>query len=272
MNDSEVKAQAVAAAVLKKSKYCTIQPALVLRLAARELEHRRSDKEAIKEVSAKLHQIGAAYFKLSPQYVRWREELRDLPNDPQHELTRAFCLKVMRAHSSTAERLPILADMYREVLAPLGPLESILDLACGLNPLALAWMPLAPGAQYYGCDIFSDLIDFNNAFLAYCGLRARLVCADLFEWYPLPQVRLALLLKSLPCLEQLEKGRGLGLLQAIPAEYILVSYPIRSLGGRARGMRQTYAAQFAALAEGQDWQVTHFEFASELAYLIRKSI
>ena len=56
----------VADAVLGKSKYKTIQPELVERLAQRELDKGRRQKEAVKEVSAKLHQIGGAYFKLSP--------------------------------------------------------------------------------------------------------------------------------------------------------------------------------------------------------------
>ena len=270
MNASDPNLPAVSAAVLQKSKYEHIQPGLVESLAARELAKGRKPKEAVKEVSAKLHQIGAAYFKLAPQYAHWLNELADLPNDPLSEDVRAFCLQVMQAHSSTAERLSILAEFYADILAPLGPLESIFDPACGLNPLALPWMPLQAGAHYYGCDIFSDLIAFDNAFLQHCGLKAQLETADVFHYEFKQPVQIALLLKSLPCLEQLEKGAAGALLEAIPAQYLLVSYPIRSLGGRSKGMRQTYNAQFEALTAGKKWKITRLEFSSELVFLVEK--
>jgi 16S rRNA (guanine(1405)-N(7))-methyltransferase len=270
MSDSEPNLAAVSAAVLQKSKYSTIQPDLVKRLAARELAKGRKPKEAIKEVSTKLHQIGAAYFKLAPQYPRWLDELATLPSDPAHEDVHAFCLHVMQAHSSTAERLSILEELFAQTLAPLGALESVFDLACGLNPLALPWLPLQSGARYYGCDIFSDLIAFDNAFLQHFCLQAHLETADIFHYKFSQPVQAALLLKSLPCLEQLEKGAGAVLLEAIPAQYLLVSYPIRSLGGKSKGMRQTYTSQFEALTAGKRWKITRFEFSSELAFLVEK--
>jgi len=270
MNEHNPLIEEVVSAVLSKPKYSAILPGLATQIAERELAKGRKPKDAIKEVSAKLHQVGAAYFKLAPRYEQWKAELEDLPGDPADEGVRAFCLKVMQAHSSTAERLPILEDFFRETLASLAPLESLADLACGLNPLALPWMPLASGARYGGCDIFSDLIDFDNAFLKHCGLQAGLTSADVFSYKMQKPVQLALLLKSLPCLEQLEKGRGQALLESIPAAFILASYPIRSLGGKSKGMRQTYAAQFEALTAGKKWKVTRFDFPSELAYLVEK--
>ncbi|BBB49383.1 class I SAM-dependent methyltransferase [Pelolinea submarina] len=270
MTNPDPNLAAVTSAVLQKSKYEHIQPGLVEQLAARELVKGRKPKEAIKEVSAKLHQIGAAYFKLAPQYAHWLDELASLPNDPLSEDVRTFALQVMQAHSSTAERLPILAEFYADILAPLGPLESVFDLACGLNPLALPWMPLQAGARYFGCDIFSDLIAFDNAFLRHCGLDAHLETADIFHFEFKQPVQAALLLKSLPCLEQLEKGAAGALVDAVPAQFLLVSYPIRSLGGRSKGMRQTYNAQFKALTANKKWKITQYEFSSELAFLVEK--
>jgi len=270
MNVPMTDVQVVSQAVLLKAKYRSIQPQLVERLAQRELAQGAKTKTALKAVCSKLHQVGAAYFRLAPHYARWLAQLAPLSRDARHEESRAFCRKVMLSHSSSSERLPILADFYRELLAGLAPLESVCDLACGLNPLALADMPLAPGAQYFGCDIFGDLIDFDNQVLDHFGLRARLSHADIFS-YACPQpVQVALLLKSLPCLEQLEKERACELLESIPAPVIIVSYPIHSLGGRSKGMRRTYAAQFAHLLQGKPWKSTRFDFATELAFRLEK--
>lgn len=270
MSKQEENIQAISEAVLGKAKYRSIQPDLVTRLAEREIAKGRKQKEAVKEVSSKLHQIGAAYFRLAPLYKEWKAELQDLPKDPQHEDVRTFCMRVMQAHNSTAERLPILRDFYRETLASIGQIDAIFDLACGLNPLALPWLPLSADAHYYGCDIFSDLIAFDNDFLSHFGYQAHLESADIFNYAFQQPVKLALLLKSLPCLEQLEKGSGGSLLEAVPAEYLLVSYPMRSLGGRSKGMLKTYSAQFEALTEEKNWEAIRFEFSSELAFLVRK--
>lgn len=268
--NTDLFVQNVTEAVLHKSKYKNIVPDLIARLAEREQAKGRREKEAIKEVSSKLHQIGAAYFKLTPHYKEWQTDFQDLPHDIEHADVKAFCRRVMAAHSSTAERLPILDSFFEEILAPIVPIDSILDLACGLNPLALPWMPLANGARYYGCDIFSDLIAFDNTFLSHFGIKAELICEDIFHFEYKKPVKLALLLKSLPCLEQLNKGGSAELLESIPADYLLVSYPNQSLGGYARGMRKTYSAQFEALCAAKDWQVQRFEFSSELAFLVEK--
>ena len=270
MAEFDALVQTVTATVLQKSKYNTVQTELVTRLAQRELAKGRKQKEAIKEVSAKLHQIGGAYFKLAPRYAQWQTALQDLPDDAGHEDVRAYCLEIMQSHNSTAERLPILEPFFSEILSPLAPIESVFDLACGLNPLALPWIPLAANAYYYGCDIFSDLITFNNAFLQHFHIQASLETADIFTYKFQQPVKLALLLKCLPCLEQLEKGRGAELMEAIPADYLLVSYPIHSLGGRSKGMRQTYSAQFDALTEGKGWKISRYEFSSELVFLVKK--
>jgi 16S rRNA (guanine(1405)-N(7))-methyltransferase len=198
MSTIDPQVQVILNAVLQKPKYSAIQPDLIARLAQRELDKGRKPKEAVKEVSSKLHQIGAAYFRLSPHYERWQAEITSLPANPEHENVRAFCLEVMQAHSSTAERLPILEDFFHETLAPIAPIESVVDLACGLNPLALPWLPLSRSAHYGGCDIFSDLVAFDNAFLNHFDIHAAIEPADIFTYPMQKPLQLALLLKSCP--------------------------------------------------------------------------
>ena len=64
-------------AILKKAKYRAIQPGLVEALAAEELAKGRKLKDAIKEVSSRLHQAGAAYFSAAPDYAAWKAELTE---------------------------------------------------------------------------------------------------------------------------------------------------------------------------------------------------
>ena len=87
---------------------------------------------------------------------------------------------------------------------------------------------------------------------------------------PTEPADLALVLKAIPCLEQLDKAAGSRLLDALNAPYLLVSFPARSLGGRQRGMVDHYSAHFAELIAGRDWAVEEFAFGSEVAFLVTK--
>jgi 16S rRNA (guanine(1405)-N(7))-methyltransferase len=81
---------------------------------------------------------------------------------------------------------------------------------------------------------------------------------------------LALILKTIPCLEQVDKNIGARLLETIEAENILVSFPSRGLSGRSKGMAENYESHFYQLIAGKNWQVTKTVFTNEIAFLIQK--
>lgn len=252
-------------------KYRHISEDLIRRIAAQELANRRSLKDAVKAVRNKLHQVGGAYQESPIDYAHLLKELENLPADLQHPDVRAFCLKAMRSHASTRERLPILQSFFYETFAEIGPVNSILDVACGLNPLALPWMPLPPAVRYSACDIYHDQIDFLNHFFSAMGVNGLAGVCDLTTHIPSQPVDLALVLKTIPCLEQVDKTIGARLLDALPARRLLVSYPSHSLGGRSKGMVANYSAAFERLVQGRGWEIRRFEFATELAFLVTKA-
>ncbi len=241
------------------------------RVGAAELGKRRSLKEAIKATKNKLHQVGGAYLDGDMRYAAWLDDLR-AAGDP--EALRVVCRTVMAHHASTRERLPVLERFFAETLASLAPVRSVIDVACGLNPLAAPWMPLAPGATYTACDIYTDMTAFVGDFLALAGLAGRVSTCDVGGPLPdLPSERadVAFVLKTIPCLEQVDKAAGLRLLDAVNAAHVLVSFPVRSLGGYNKGMVEHYEARLAALLAERGWPVTRFEFETELAFLVDKN-
>ncbi len=257
-------------AVLSSPKYATVAPDFVRTIGARELAHRRSLKEAVKATKNKLHQVGGAYLGGRLDYAAWLAHLRMAYQSGDQAAFRRACVSVMRHHASTKERLPILDTFYATTLAGLPPIRSVLDVACGLNPLAIPWMGLPPDVEYYACDIYRDMVDFIGGFLALIGIRGGVEACDLIHT-PLPhRVDLALVLKTIPCLEQIDKSAGQRLLEGLNAPYILVSFPARSLGGRDKGMPVNYEEHFRELIAGKGWTVCRFEFATELAFLVGK--
>ncbi len=253
-------------AVLISPRYRHVSAALVRHIGARELAARRSLKEAIKATKNKLHQVGGAYFATRLDYARALADLRAAAGD--EDAFRAACRAVMGLHASTRERLPILAEFYRLTLADLPPIRTVLDVACGLNALAWPWMPFGRETRYIGCDMYADMVEFVAAFMQLAGIAGETAVCDVVTQPPSQPVDLALLLKLLPVLAQVEATAVPRLLDALQARYLLISFPTTSLGGQGKGMVDTYEAQFWRWATGRNWQVRRFLFATELAFLV----
>ena len=262
--------------VRASKKYAAISEDLIRGVGGRELAARRNLKEAIKATKNKLHQVAGAFLDARPPYAEWLAQLDSASAEgdskpiTQDSKLAAICRDIMRHHASTRERIPMLDGFYRQIFAALPPVRSVLDLACGLNPLALPWMPLAPGAAYFACDLYADMIAFLNGFFRLAGVAGQASVCDLVSAPPRQRADLALVLKTLPTLDQIARDAGRDLLRALDVPSMLVSFPARSLGGRDKRMPEHYAERFAALVAAEGWSAERFEFATELAFLVRK--
>lgn len=256
--------------VQSSAKYQLIAFEVIRNIGARELAKRASLKEAVKTTRNKLHQVGSAYQEQGIPYARWMKELQALSDNLADESVRAWLLEQLPAHASTRERVPILPQFYATVLASLPPIRSVLDLACGLNPLTLPWMGLPGGCTYTAVDIFEDLRTFLNAYFDKFHVTGQALCADLTQTIPPVQTDLTLLLKTIPCLEQVDKQAGARLLVQITSPYLLVSFPAHSLAGRSKGMVHNYEQHFTELTSSYPWKITRYEFPGELAFLVQK--
>lgn len=260
------------AAVRASAKYRAVDPELIRAIGADELAKRKRLKEAIKATKNKLHQVGGAYQPPDgPGYSqRSLDALQQAVAAGDQQQLRATCAEIMALHASTRERLPIIEQFYATVLAELPPVRSVIDLACGLNPCALPWMGLPADVRYTAYDIYQDMIDFINACFAILGVQGQAAVRDVIQQPPTERADLALVLKTLPCLEQIDRDASQRLLDALDVDHLLVSFPAQSLGGREKGMAAHYEARLRALTAERPWRVTRFAFASELAFLISK--
>lgn len=258
--------------ILQTAKYGQLDPELVRGVVVRESAKGRKGKALVKAAKTKLHQMTGAYRAESLDYAAWLQAYAAAPLDSSERAE--LCRKAMQAHASTRERLPFLAEFYAtllaDVVADLRPAPRIVDLACGLNPLALAWMPLPGGYQYWACDIDQPQIDFLNGYFEAGGWPAQAVRHDLIHGDPaaVPPADVVFLFKTIPCLEQLESGIGARLLAELSCAVAFVSFPTRSLGGRRRGMEDHYSAQFERIVPPR-YRVETFEFPNEIVFKLK---
>jgi len=236
---SDAVCREVAEGLRQSRKYRWTCDATLLRVAEWAAGRHRSPKEALKAAKRKLHQIYGAY--VVPGDLGRIERLIDaIPPEPSGDALRAACRDILACHASTRERLPILDEAYAMLAELPGPVDSVLDLACGLNPFALPWMGLAPDCAYQAWDIDSRLVGAVNRFLGRLGRAPSAECRDVLVDPPDRPADVALLLKTAPCLERQEKGSVLSLLRRLRTRHVVVSFPLRSLGGRDKGMAGNY--------------------------------
>lgn len=266
MKDDELLVRLVTA-VTQSPKYASISPALVQQIGERELAARRTFKEAVKATKNKLHQVGGAYLETKLDYPAMLAQLHQAAGEP--DSFRTACRDLMRRHASTRERLPILDTFYATTLGVLPEIRVIADLACGLNPLAIPWLPFVQPFEYYAYDIYDDMMAFVADFLPMAGVNGRAQTCDIISQPPMQRADLIFILKTLPVLEQVQKGAAAHLLDVLDARYMLITFPAQSLGGRGKGMVQNYEALFEGWVNGRSWQIQRFEFATELAFLVK---
>lgn len=251
--------------VRTSAKYRTVTEAFVRSITAEMLRRYRTEKEALKATKNKLHQVCGAYFEHTPNYSAWLEALRAADSP---ESRREVVRRILSNHASSRERLPILDQFYQAIFAALPPIRTVMDVACGLNPLYAAWLP--PLENYYAYDLYEDLAWFLGESFTVCGVKGTAEARDVIGSPPTIRADLALVLKTLPCLEQSDSEASGALLNALNVAYLAVSFPSRSLSGRGgKGMAENYEARFMALIEARGYtRLEKIAFENELVFVV----
>jgi 16S rRNA (guanine(1405)-N(7))-methyltransferase len=264
----------VVAALRRSRRYAGLAEPVLRRVAEEALAVERGRVPfAVKRAKRALHEIyGAFVGPAPPLYDRREQTLREAIASGDQARICDELRRIMRDHASTRERLPVLDRFFREIFARTGAPSSLIDVACGLNPLAAAWMELPERALYHACDVDGRLVAFVDRCLTLLDVRHETAVTDLLDPPPAPAVDVALVLKTVPVLEQQAKGAGFALVERLRARTVVVSFPARSLGGRGKGMAVAYSDRFEAVAAERAWSVEKLEFPSELVYLVQKPL
>lgn len=254
--------------ICKNASYARMDEGLVRRIAEQEYYKRKSIKEAVKAARSKLHQIGTVYLEGS----------RDLSLNPLRaqtgiaqdlEAQKAWVTPYLSQHVSTRERQTFIEPFYQRIFEEIAPVQGILDLACGLNPLCRPWMPLAASVPYRAWDVFRDVIAAVNAFFEIFTYAGEAEMRDVtLEFTPQPD-ETVFLLKTLPCLEQFDKGAGERILQRLSENTLVVSFPARSLGGRNVGMVSHYEDYLQSILPKSLQQTAVISFPNETVYILK---
>ena len=238
----------------------------VIRMALPRHRHARS---AVKAARATLHRVQAAY--VGKHVIREHlDAVRKAHRAGDTDGLKRICLRLMADHASTRERIPLLDRFYGETFAITGVPRVILDVACGIHPLAIPWMGLPPDTILHAYEIAGDLVECLNAFLEGIDRPPLVQLRDVICTPPRESGDLAFLLKTVPCMERRQRGSAIRVIEGLNVRHVVVSFPVHSLSGRSKRMPEFYTSTFAAMVTGRNWRVTPVPLEGELAFVVDK--
>jgi 16S rRNA (guanine(1405)-N(7))-methyltransferase len=191
------------------------------------------------------------------------EELADdaTPSE-REEATR----RVMQGHASTRERIENCAAFYEQVFSLAGEPQSIIDIGCGVQPLAFPFDGLGSSVEVYiAADKDAAAVRAVNAHARFLGPgRLRALAWDIADgWEPLVELAgvetfdLALMLKLVPVVKRLDPSL-LETLARAPAKLMLVTGAAMSMTKRKSVRRRERGVLRRYIKEA------HLEIAGEL--------
>jgi 16S rRNA (guanine(1405)-N(7))-methyltransferase len=259
----------VTARVTSSRRYRAVDPGLVRRLAGEEIPRARTREEAVKRVKRRLHQAVGAFARGKARVDAIRAAW---DGDLAAPAFRDACVAAMATHASTAERVPHLSTFYPAIWELTGVPASLLDLGCGLGPLALPWMDLPRTAPIHAIDVDGKVLARVEAFLELVGQPHRTEDLDLSVATVDEATDVALLLKLVTTLDRLDPAAATRLIRGLGAAHAVVSFTRQSLGGRSRGMERTYRQRMDRLASDVDaGEVREASVANELVFVMTLS-
>jgi len=254
--------------VVLSKKYAALCEPLIMRICREEYPKYKKDKDRIKSIKNKLHIIYGA-FQSGETHKKAASIIEGLDNSIIH--LKEASADIMRLHTSSNERVDSLDKFYGFIFDTIGhsQIRSILDIGCGFNPFSLDFMP-ADIVEYHAYDIDYRTIELLNRYFKLRGLPSLAATADIISETPQDIADAAFVFKLMPVIEIQSPGRGFALLRELNTRYIVVTYPIKSLCGKNKGMEINYAQTFEC-GSSEDFEIiAQSIIGDELVYIIRK--
>lgn len=261
--------EALVQEIKSSAKYHDTAEETIRGLVQIEAGRYKKPRQVAKAVRKRLHGI-TAYYLGDTDYAQAEALLHRAFEQGDKGDVEDACRSILSAHPSTQERLEIIGQFYAEIFAVTGLPETLLDLACGLNPLTYPWMGVSNSLKFHAYDIYQPRIEFLNAYFRLQGLQPLAHLQDVIFHPPQEPGDVALILKEFPRLERNYQGAGVRLLQSLPVRFVVVSFPVVSLHG-GRDLEEHYRQSFEGLLAGLGWPATEIAFSNELVYCLEKT-
>jgi hypothetical protein len=169
---------------------------------------------------------------------------------------------VLRTHSSTKERVGFYPQL-KEIIKRL-KVKSILDLGCGINPLALA----EKGTKYYASDINAEDLNIVREYFRNYKIDGEVFVCDLnrIDECEFPKADLTLVLKVFDILGKSDYRTAKNILEKISSKHLIVSFSTRTLSGKP--MKNQRRIWFERLLDSLLYKSEIIKSENEIFYIV----
>ncbi len=231
-----------------------VRDALEAYLRKNSLEIPKKEKEIkiiVKEIRAKLR-----------RYVGQYQSTKSL-SKKSRLLQEGKIPELLKTHASTKERISFYNNL-KEIIKQINP-KSVLDLGCGLNPLAIA----SPGIIYYAYEIKKDDLEIVSEFFRINNIKGKIFFQDIRKAGSFPIVDLTLMFKILDIIEKDKYNFAKSLLQKIKSKQIIASFSTKTLSGKP--MNSPKRLWFEKILHELNYNFKTISSNNEIFYFITKT-
>ena len=170
--------------------------------------------------------------------------------------------KILMTHRSTRERLNYYGEIFEKIFSITGKPKHILDIGCGLNPLALVFASLKD-VKYTAVELTEEDCSFLNKYFKIMNIDGTAIEMNLLVEHAFPRADVCFVFKLLDSLEALKRNISKEIISSIDAKFIVISFPTKTLSGKALSSRR--------LVWFRDMVKIHaeFEVKNEVFYVIK---
>jgi len=258
----------IAVEILQSKKYSNIDRTTVERICLETIPKYKKQKDVIKAAKRKLHIIHESFLQEG-----CHEKAEIILNGYQGDdikFDKSLAFQLLTLHNSTKERLPQIEEIYAFISQYAKSEDSIIDIGCGFNPLALPFFTELP-KNYFACDINSSTAKVLNKYFNMAKLPSyNAEICDMVTDTPSTHGDVLFAFKLFPLLQQQKKGRDFDVLSMLNCPTSIISFPTKSASGKEKGMEAFYSMQFEKRLPSDFVVIEKAVFANEMFYVVRR--
>lgn len=136
----------------------------------------------------------------------------------------------LESHKSSKDRIKIYPILYQEIFKITGKPKSILDLACGLNPLSYKYLGCKP--EYIASELSIKDCENIQAYFDKNKIDGKTIPLDLTQDNEYPNVDVTFLFAAFDTVE--ENGHKLAekIIKSLKSKYVVVSFSTKTISNR----------------------------------------
>ncbi len=243
--------------IKKKKELSGITDSLVSSLLEDYLEKNRLSLEKLAPSYRKIL-IKDIRASLREHVGRFKSSLKDR----KKLLERGEISKLLRTHLSTKERIDFYPRL-KEMIKNLSP-SSILDLGCGINPIALA----EKDVKYYASDVNLDDLELVRLFFKKKKIQGETFVCDMrdINRCSFPSADICLILKVFDILGKDDYEIAKNVMNKIECKQAIVSFSTKTLSGKSLSQKRRMWFEKLLDRSGHRFEIVNSD--NEIFYVI----